>query len=118
MYITSNTQTLVLNVYRLDSTNSSIASSGSGTINIGMEYINTTVLPVDELNDGDVTLTIYTDYPNVWDDYLTNMILGTGVTISPPDSSFNDGLKVTMYHVSKLIISEHWAKITFSGLYA
>jgi len=114
MYITPNTQTLVLNIYRLTASNSSIiTNAGSGTVNVGLEFVNTTVLPIDNDANGSATLTIYTNYPDAWYSYLSSMTVGVSRNVS-----FTDGLQVTIPDVSKLVISEHWVKVTFSGIYS
>jgi len=117
IYITPQTNTLVLNVYRLTAPSSSLANAGSGTMNIQMEYNDrSSVLPMDSDNNGVVTITMDTTYREAWKEYLNNTVIGTSAVVTY-DDSYGAGIKATISPISNLIISEHWITISFSGLY-
>jgi hypothetical protein len=118
MYVTPQTNTLVLNVYRLTAINSSIANAGVGTMTVGMRYSNQSyVLPTEEASNGAAVLTLDTNYRHAWKEYLNNSLIGTNVVVTY-DDSYPDGVKATLSPISKLIISEHWINLSISGLYA
>lgn len=117
IYITPQTNTLVLNVFRLITPSSSIANAGTGAMTIEMAYNNkSNVLSPTPINDGVVTLTLDTSYTQAWEKYLDEAVVGTDVTVSY-DPTYTDGVKATLNGVDNLIVSEHWVDVTFSGLY-
>lgn len=117
IYITPETDTMVLNVYRLYSTSPNVANAGTGTMTIEMSYNdNSNVLPTQDVT-GDVILTIDTHYPQAWTQYLDDLETGTGGAVTVICVDTPDGIVATISGVKKLIISEHWIDLTLSGIY-
>lgn len=114
MYVTPNTQTLVLNIYRMSSA-TPVTNAGVGTMNVEMRFNGTTVLPADSQAGGSASILIDTKYPEAWTEYLTNMAAGTGVTVS--FTNYSQGVNATLVNVNQLIISEHRVNVSLSGLY-
>ena len=108
--LTSNTNTLVLNIIKLNTQPE--ADAGTGTLNIGMKYNNTSVI-TDSQVDGTATLTIETQYPNALNRYMTSTF---GTNVGTPVVN-GDNVTYTVSHVSQLIISEHTVNVDFSGIY-
>ncbi len=121
-YITPNTDTLVLNVMRLHTMpgNQTLASSGEGTLNIGLMYDNTSVYSED-LDTGTVTLTLDTNYPNAWKRYLNDTLgsqtLDDGTPIVVHTTINANQIVTTISPVSEVIISEHNVNLSIGGLY-
>jgi hypothetical protein len=103
MYITPQTNTLVLNVIKVKA--SPLSNSGRGNLNINLMYNDTSVYQ-DSLADGTVTLTIDTQYPNAWHRYLDDMMKSAGSTVPDP-VHVADGYQYTLSPVNNLMIVEH-----------
>jgi hypothetical protein len=114
IYVTPDTNTLVLNIIKLYAPNGQpIADSGSGTMNIEMSFNQT--FPPQTYPCNSVTLQIDTNYTQAWENYLSNMVAGTSANVTY--DSYSDGVKANISSISDLIISEHEVDVTFSGLY-
>jgi hypothetical protein len=93
---------IVINVIRLNGTDS--AFSGSGTANLIMEYVGNRVYTYTSLVPGDMTITVKTAYPNAWARFLVESI--TDFPVTPVNVSDTE-MKMTISGVSRVIISEH-----------
>jgi hypothetical protein len=101
---------LVINVIRLQGTETSFASSG--TTNLIMEYVGNHVYTYPATVASDVTITVNTAYPNAWYRFIYESIGGTigGFTVTPV--SITDArMKATISGGSQVIVSEHTISI-------
>lgn len=115
MYITPQTKTLVLNIYRMSADSSPVVNSGIGMMNLEMRYVSTDVSPLYSHPGGSAELKIDTAYPEAWKEYLTNMANVPGVTVS--FTPYSSGVDATLDGVDNLLISEHQIKLSMSGIY-
>jgi hypothetical protein len=102
VFSSSENDAIVINVIRLDGTNS--AFSGSGTTSLIMEYLGNRVLNYTSPVPADVTITVNTAYPNAWSRFINDSISGFTVT---PVSVTDSQTKITISGVSRVIVSEH-----------
>jgi hypothetical protein len=106
IFSSSVNNAIVINVIRLNGTDSAFA--GSGTANVIMEYTGNRVYTYQSLLPGDLTITINTTYPNAWARFIGESI--SGFPIVPVDVS-DTRMKVTISGVSQVIVSEHTINI-------
>jgi hypothetical protein len=97
---------IVINVIRLNGTDS--AFSGSGTANLIMEYVGNRVYTYPAIVPSDVTITVNTTYPNAWARFIQDSISGFPVM---PITVSDTQMKVTISGVSRVIVSEHTINI-------
>jgi hypothetical protein len=102
VFSSNENDAIVINVIRLDGTNS--VFSGAGTTGLIMEYVGNRVLNFTSPVPADVTLTVNTAYPNAWSRFINDSISGFVVT---PVSVTDSQIKMTISGVSQVIISEH-----------
>jgi hypothetical protein len=102
IFSSTENDAIVINVIRLDGTNS--AFSGAGTTSLIMEYLGNRVFNYTSPVDADVTITVNTAYPNAWSRFINDTITGFVVT---PVSITDSETKMTISGVSRVIISEH-----------
>jgi hypothetical protein len=92
---------IVINVIRLNGTDSAFATSG--TTNLVMEYLGNRVYTYTAPPNTDLTITVNTIYPNAWGRFIQDSISGFPLTINVTDTR----MRATISGVSQVIVSEH-----------
>jgi hypothetical protein len=123
IYVTPQTDTLVLNIIRFNNTQPLTADAGSGTLEVEMMYNNTYVYsyPID---NNAVKLSFDTDYPDAWNSYLSSLngtlvsVDGNNVPITVNTVINNDNIVSTISPVSNLLISDHVVNTDFGGMFS
>ncbi len=99
-------QTLVVNLIKLDATPPS-SIGGSTTIDVTLKDEGTNVYTYEEPSGSSVDIKFYTDYPDAWARFFTD-IGATGATVN------SDHIMVTFPAISKVIISVHQVGVAIS----
>ncbi len=101
----SDTNTLVLNIIRLNTTGSSIG--GSATVSITLQDQGTNVYPYSAPSPSDAEITLNTAYPQAWARFMED----NGAYISGLD---DHSFTAKFTKISKLIIIEHNVGVTLN----
>jgi hypothetical protein len=124
IYITPQTDTLVLNLIRFNNSQPLMADAGIGTLNIEMMYNNTYVYTFHNNNNA-VNLSFNTDYPDAWSSYLSSLngtlvnVNGDNVLVTVNTVIHNGNTVVsTISPVSNLLISDHVVNTDLSGIFS
>jgi hypothetical protein len=110
IFVSPSNGALVINVIRLNGTDS--AFSGAGTTNLIMEYLGNRVYTYTSPVESDLTITVNTTYPNAWYNFVDELIKGSlsGFTVTPVNVT-DSQMKLTIHHLSRVVISEHTINI-------
>ena len=123
IYVTPQSDTLVINVIRFNCSQSLTAEAGTGTINIKMMYYNTSI-DTYQADNNTVKLSFDTDYPDAWNSYLSSLngtlvdVDGNTVPVTVNSVITNDNIVSTISPVSNLLISDHTVNVDFSGFFS
>jgi hypothetical protein len=96
---------VVINVIRLNGTDSTFATSG--TTNVMMEYLGNRVYTYQAPPNTDLTITVDTNYPDAWARFIQDAMNGFPVAINVTDTR----MRATISGINQVTVSEHTINI-------
>jgi hypothetical protein len=113
IYGVDDTDTIVINVIRIFPKNS-LASSGTGTLNVVTKFNKTLVYDYPSNGGTDIlTLTYDTKYPTAWKDFFLNQS-DDMVSFSPSATISGNQVTLTLNDVKEVIIVDHVLDMNFT----
>ena len=112
IYGIDETNTLVINVIRINVGN--LANGGSGTLNVMTKFNKTLVYDYTNPAGKDVTISYNTKYPLAWKNFFENQSVDQAVFPVTNVNPTSNSIGLTIKNVKELIIVDHVLDLKFS----